>query len=216
MRKTCLLLFVVACVKSKDPAPSDGGGMFVGNGGTLAIADCGYSVSTYPGAEAPELATNVFGSDPTPRFVHLGLVGDPKTSMVAQWRTMDETTLASTVRLGVGANLPASQLTDVRQGIEFAYQSTGALTIRMHQAHICGLTAGTTYSYQVGSVDTAGTEHFSAVYTFHIAPDLAAQPDAEVVLGFVGDSRNGYDVFDQLVPQIQQRTPDLISTPATR
>jgi hypothetical protein len=80
----------------------------------------------------------------------------------------------------------------------------------MHQAHACGLTPGTTYSYQVGSVDPSGGEHFSPVYTFHTAPDIGAHPDAEVVLGFVGDSRGGYDVWQQLIPQIQMRTPDLL------
>ena len=30
------------------------------------------------------------GADPTPKFVHLGFIGNPKTSMVAQWRTNDE------------------------------------------------------------------------------------------------------------------------------
>lgn len=196
------------CVKGNPDLPLDAG--FEATGGTLALADCGYSVTTYPGAEAPRLAVPTFGADPTPRLVHLGLVGDPKTSVVAQWRTMDETTLASTVRLGVGANLPASALTDVRTGLEFAYLSTGAQSVRMHQAHLCGLTAGTSYSYQVGSIDLAGVEHFSPVYTFHTAPDIVAHPDAQVVLAFVGDSRGGYDVWQQLIAQIQQRTPDLV------
>lgn len=214
MRKTlAFLLFATACVKSN---PGVGGGSgdastdFEANGGTLAIAGCGYSVTTYPGAEAPKVASDVTGTDPTPRLVHLGLVGDAKTSVVAQWRTNDETTLATTVRLGVGADLPAAQLTDVRQGVTFAYLTTGAQQIRMHQAHLCGLTPGTAYSYQVGSVGTDGSEHFSKVFTFHTAPDVVAHPDAEVVLGFVGDSRGGYDVWQQLIAQLQQRTPDLI------
>ncbi len=210
MRSLVLMFAIAGCVKGNPNGSSDASSHLTLNGGSLAIDGCGYSVTTYPGAEAPAVATQSFGSDPTPRLVHLGLVGDPRTSMVAQWRTMDETTLASTVRLGVGASLPASALTDVRSGITFAYQSTGAQIIRMHQAHLCGLTAGTTYSYQVGSIDLAGTEHFSPVYSFHTAPDIVAHPDASVVLAFVGDSRGGYDIWQQLVALIQTHTPDLI------
>ena len=55
-----------------------------------------------------------------------------------------------------------------------------------------------------------GADHFSPVYTFHTAPDIAANPDAEVVLGFVGDSRGGYDIWQQLIEQLQTRSPDLI------
>ena len=199
---------LAGCVKGNPQSSVDAG--FSITGGTLAIADCGYSVTTYQGAEAPAPATQVFGSDPTPRLVHLGLIGDPRTSIVAQWRTMDETTLASTIRLGVGAGLTPDALTDVRTGVEFAYQSTGAEIYRMHQAHLCGLTPGTSYSYQVGSIDLTGAEHFSPVYTFHTAPDITAHPDAEVVFAFVGDSRGGYDVWQQMIGQLVQRTPDLV------
>jgi predicted MPP superfamily phosphohydrolase len=167
-------------------------------------------VTTYAGAEAPAVATQTFGTDPTPMQVHLGLVGDAKTSIVAQWRTKDEATRATTIRIGVGSHLAVPALTDVRTGITFAYRSTGAEVYRMHQAHLCGLAAGTTYSYQVGSIDLAGAEHFSPVYTFHTAPDVVAHPDAQVVFAFVGDSRGGYDVWQQLVDQIAQRTPDLV------
>jgi predicted phosphodiesterase len=75
----------------------------------------------------------------------------------------------------------------------------------MHQAHLCSLAPNTSYSYQVGS---AG--HFSPIYTFHTAPDLAANPNASVVLGFVGDSRGGYDVWQQLVQRLIERTPDVV------
>jgi hypothetical protein len=138
-------------------------------------------------------------------------MSDPKTSVVAQWRTNDETTRASTIRYAAGANLPADQLTQTVSGVEFGFRGTGTTTYRMHQAHLCGLTPGTTYSYQVGGKDEfTGTDYFSQVYTFHTAPDVTANPDAAVVLGFVGDSRGGYDVWQQLIGQLQARTPDLI------
>jgi hypothetical protein len=207
MRALTLILLVSACVKGN---PVEDTGEFMGTGGSLAIADCGYTVTTRDGAEAPKLATAAVGADPTPRLVHLGIVGDPKTSIVAQWRTMDETTRATTIRYAQGANLSASQLTETKTGIEFGYKATGTDVFRVHQVHLCGLEPGTTYSYQVGAVDAAGASHFSPVYTFHTAPEIVAHPDAEVVFAFVGDSRGGYDVWQQLVDQIQQRSPDLI------
>jgi hypothetical protein len=193
-----LLLLGAACSDGDDPA-------FTDTGGTLAIDGCGYSVTTRLGAEPPRKATDKKGPDPTPRHVHLGFAGDPMTSIVAQWRTKDETTRATEIRYAVGADLTADQLTEKKTGIQFGYRATGSEIYRVHQAHLCGLSPGTAYSYQVG---TDGA--FSPVYTFRTAPDIAANPDAEVVFGFVGDSRDGYDVWSQLVDQFRQRSPDLI------
>jgi hypothetical protein len=137
-------------------------------------------------------------------------MGNPKTSIVAQWRTKDEKTKASTIRYGVGANLTPDQLTQTANGIEFGFKATGTQIYRMHQAHLCDLQPGTTYSYQVGGTDGSGTEHYSKVYSFRTAPDLATNPDAEVVFGFVGDVRGGYDVWEQLIDQLAMRSPDLI------
>ena len=200
MRLFPAVLFITACVKGN---PDDG--MFNENGGKLDIPGCDYSVTTRFGAEAPRLASDAFGMDPTPMQVHLGLMADARTSIVAQWRTVDETTKASTMRYGVGANLSPDQLTETATGIEFGFRATGMQVYRMHQVHLCDLEPGTTYSYQVG-----GTGHFSPVYTFHTAPDIEANPDAEVVFGFVGDSRGGYDVWEQLIAQIKMRTVDAV------
>jgi hypothetical protein len=212
MRLFPLLLAVPACVKGNPVDTS-----FVANGGTLAIPGCGYNVTTVMGAEAPSPSTDLFGNDPTPRLVHLGVMADPRTSIVAQWRTTDETTRVSTIRYAQGAGLSPTDLTETATGIEYAFTGTPCLKdgtacpFREHQAHLCNLAAGTTYSYQVGGHDPqTNTDHFSPVYTFHTAPDITATPDAEVVMGFVGDSRGGYDIWQQLVTQIQQRTPDVM------
>lgn len=198
MRRALALLVFAACGTPEPPAYTD-------VGGTLELPECGYAVTTRVGAEPPRRATSLRGADPTPRLVHLGLVGDPRTSIVAQWRTVDESTRATVVRYAKGADLPASALTETVTGVEFGYEGLGGEILRMHQGHLCGLEPGTTYSYQVGS-----DGHFSPIYTFRTAPDVVANPDAEVVLGFVGDSRDGYDVWAQLVAQLQQRTPDLM------
>jgi hypothetical protein len=207
-----LLATTAACVKG-NPVDTT----FNGNGGQLMIPDCGYTVTTVMGAEAPTPSIEAYGGDPTPRLVHLTLMSDPKTSVVVQWRTADEVTRASTIRYAEGANLTADALTQTKSGLQFAYTGTPCppggtgCPFREHQAHLCGLKPDTSYSYQVGGHDSStNTDHFSPVYSFHTAPDIGANPAAEVVMGFVGDSRGGYDVWQQLVTQLVQRTPDLI------
>jgi hypothetical protein len=178
---------------------------FVDQGGTLEIDGCDYTLTTRIGAEKPVPSGKTIGSDPKPRAVHLGIMGDPRTSIVAQWRTVDELTTVTELRYGKGEGLGEAQLTETIKGVHFRYNATGTDLFHMHQAHVCGLEPGTTYSYQVG---TDG--HWSPIYTFHTAPDVEAHPDAEVVIGFAGDSRGGYDVWGQLATQLKQRTPDLI------
>jgi Purple acid Phosphatase, N-terminal domain/Calcineurin-like phosphoesterase len=214
MRAFILILILVAsaaCVKGN---PIDYG-TFVGSGGTIEIANCGYAVTTQIGAQPPMPSTDVYGTDPTPMQIHLTLMADPKTSVVAQWRTNDETTLATNIRWAPGADLPADALTETEPGDEFGFRaggSDGELHVyTIHQAHLCNLSPGTTYSYQVGGHNPYDdTDHWSDVFTFHTAPDITANPDAEVLLAFVGDSRGGYDIWQDLVTLIAARTPDLV------
>lgn len=127
--------------------------------------------------------------------------------MAMVWRT-DLDTTATTVRFGVGTALDQEAT-----GVTYRYISGlggAGDTIRIHEAHLCGLTPDTTYSYQVGGVGADGTERFSATHTFRTAPDRVASPDAEVVVAFVGDSRGGYDVWGNLTQAIAARSPDLI------
>lgn len=205
MRLRTLVPFLSLAWLAGACSDDDSDDVFTDVGGTLAIDGCGYSITTRLGAEPPRKATDAKGEDPTPFHVHLGIVGDPMTSMVAQWRTKDETTKATVIRYAEGANLSADQLTETKTGIQFGYRATGAQIYRIHQAHLCGLQPGTAYSYQVGAEGV-----FSPVYTFRTAPDIVANPDAEVVFAFVGDSRDGYDVWAQLVGQLQQRAPDVV------
>jgi acid phosphatase type 7 len=193
---------LAACVKG-NPQPADPD--FVDTGGTLEIEGCNYSVTTREGAEEPRYGSRTVGDDPTPRLLHLGFVGDPKTSMVVQYRTADETTRVTKIRYAAGDGLTADQLTQEADGIEFGYKATGKQIFRQHQAHLCGLTASTTYSYQVGSEG-----HFSPVYSFTTAPDVVANPDSDLVFGVIGDSRDGYDIWEQLVGQMASHSPNLI------
>ncbi|HEY1557220.1 MAG TPA: metallophosphoesterase family protein [Kofleriaceae bacterium] len=199
-RIALLVAVLAACGTSGGEEPA-----FDSSGGMLEIGDCGYAVTTKPGAETPQPSGSTIGSDPTPVRVHLGFIGDPKTSIIAQWRTTDEDTTASVMRYGVGANLAEADLTTTVKGIEFRYKGTGMMLYRMHQAHACGLTPGTAYSYEVGD-----GKHWSAIATFQTAPDATANPDAEVTFGFLGDSRLGEDVFGQLATLLQTHAPDVI------
>ena len=193
---------LLGCVKGNPDTVDE---TFNDSGGTVEVPGCGYSVTTRVGAEAPAPGTAAVGTDPTPRQVHLGFIGDPRTSMVAQWRTVDDTTKCTEIRWAKGADLAPEALTETGPGLTFGFRATGMKTYQMHQGHMCGLEPGTSYSYQVGSKD-----HFSPVYTFRTAPDVAANPDAEVLIGDLGDSRDGYDVWSMLVEQLRARTPDLI------
>ncbi len=177
------------------------------SGGSFELTDCGYIVSTRDGASAPVLGTPVLGEAPTPKQVHLGLAGDPRTTMVVQWRTEDETTLASTVELTA-----SDGTSNTIEGLTFVYLSgfNRGERVRMHEAHLCGLTADTEYSYRVGGRDGSGAEHFSPRYTFRTAPDLEATPDAEVIIATLGDSRDGYEIWEQLAQRLHAQKPDLI------
>jgi hypothetical protein len=68
----------------------------------------------------------------------------------------------------------------------------------MHEAYVCGLTPGTTYSYRVGG-GPAGSEQWGPVLTFTTTPATGAT--AKVTLGITGDSRgeqnNAWQVLQQ-------------------
>jgi hypothetical protein len=174
------------------------------NGGTIDVPGCGYTMTTRIGAEAPLVADDFVGADPTIKHVHLGLATDPRTSVVVSWRTLDDETRAGKVMFGTGG-----ALTQEVEALTFAYQSgIGGLgeQVRVHEAHLCGLTADTDYAYQIVS-DAA---HTSPQYGFRTAPDITATPDAEVLIASVGDSRDGYLVWAQLVAELVTRAPDLV------
>jgi len=173
-------------------------------GGSITPPGCDHLVATRPGAEAPVVADTELGPDPTVQQVHLGVPADPRTTIAVTWRTLDDQTRAGTVKYGTGG-----ALTDQAPGLTFAYLAGiggSGDQVRIHEAHLCGLTPDTVYDYQV--VSDAG--HVSPVYSFRTAPDVGAAPDAEVVVAAVGDSRGGYTVWSQLVGELVTRTPDLV------
>jgi acid phosphatase type 7 len=198
-----MLLVSVACADNVLPQGPQGfdGGRFEGgerDGSGHGVA-CTHDVVTRPGAEAPVRGGDVLGDSPHPWQIHLGLVGDPRTSIAILWRT-DEATTATTVRFGV-AGRPLDRTVE---GITFRY-ATGDEMIRVHETHLCGLAPDTEYEYQVG-----GAGVFSRTHRFRTAPDVATSPDAEVVVGYFGDSRGGWDVLARIGEQLAARSPDLL------
>jgi hypothetical protein len=205
MTRASLVLAIVAvagCVKGNPDQPAASY-----HGGSIMPPGCSYTVTTRDGAEAPTIATDEVDTDPTPRQVRLGLAGDPRTSIVVMWRTADDSTRATTVRWGQG-----TALDHTTTGLTFSFEQTigNGAPVRIHETHLCGLAPDTQYSYQAGSIDASGAEHFSDVHTFRTAPDVTASPDAEIVVGVLGDSRGGYDVQAQLVKQLANQMPDLL------
>jgi hypothetical protein len=183
-------------------------------GGMIQLDACGYAVTTRAGASAPVTGTPVLGIDPTPRDIHLGLASDPKTSMVVVWATNDDT-LESTVQFGVNG-----QTDQTLEGITFDYAVPTQAPVRIHQAHLCGLTADTEYTYRVGSFtgsfDAGGATNDAGVpiatmsdtSTFRTGP---SDPDAQITVLALGDTRDGYTTWASILQQaFMMERPDLI------
>jgi hypothetical protein len=178
-------------------------------GGTVLVEGCGYALTTRLGASAPVPGQPGIGATPSPYHIHLGLAGDPRTSMVITWQSRDATTMASTVQLG-----KASVAEQTREGYTWDYIigfGNDGPRVRLHEAHLCGLEPDTEYVYRVGGTGADGVAVFSPEYRFRTAPDLAADPAAEVVLLALGDTRDGYDTFGQMLAKARElASPDLI------
>lgn len=179
-------------------------------GGSFTPAGCDYTVTVREGATPPAAGQPTLGADPTPRYVHLGLAGDPASSMNFVWRTVDETTLATTVQYGLG-----DQTDQSAEGYTFTYPTAQRGDIRIHEAHLCGLQPDTVYSYRVGGKDGSGHESWSPVRTFRTAPP-ADRVGAPLTIAVLGDSRSGdasndgYAVWHNIITQAAAHQPDLL------
>ncbi|MGZ3416223.1 MAG: purple acid phosphatase family protein [Polyangiales bacterium] len=130
------------------------------------------------------------GADPTPKNVRRGLGGnvhagkpayaDPSTSLLVGWQT-DTDTLASQIQYGESPD----KLDKTVDGFSWIVPQDGAISaeMRMHEAHVCGLSPGRTYYWKVG---TDGA--WSDVKSSTTAPAKGSKD--KVQIGFVGDSRD--------------------------
>lgn len=136
--------------------------------------------------------------DITPSLVRVGLGGgadssnpatyaDPRTMVAFTWQTPTATNAAK-VKLGTSP----TTLGTVSTGYSWTTPAgLGTSTLFMHSVHVCGLTAGTTYYYQVGG-GPMGSETWSATQSFTTVPDMPASSDggAGLLVGLLSDARD--------------------------
>ncbi len=88
----------------------------------------------------------------------------------------------------------------------WTYEDRLGQTIRIHEAHLCGLSPDTAYRYVVESGPSQ-----SDTMTFRTAPDFEAQPDAEVVFAVLGDARTHPEVLGSILTMLDSiAAPDYI------
>jgi hypothetical protein len=151
---------------------------------------CNYTVTTTPGTIHNMMGDDsTFGMNPTPNNVHVTWASDPSTTAAVLWAT-DIGTIATVVQYGTSM----TSLTQVAHGHVSSGGASGSL-LTEHEVHICGLTPGTTYYYQVG-----GMGHFSAVQQFHTAPAAGSTNDVNFVVA--GDSRDSFTIWGNVERQI--------------
>jgi hypothetical protein len=160
-------------------------------GGEIYVAQAGFD-SEDPVPADPDRAA--YGTSPAPYHLHLSWSDDPSTTLALVWRT----------DLGTKA-------TEVQYGADTSYGSTGVgasfgLGVdgedgRVHEAHLCDLSPGTTYHYRVGGPDSWSDDH-----TFTTAPD----PGAEVAFRFAvsGDSRDNQETWGLILDAMDTHAPD--------
>lgn len=165
---------------------------------TFTPQGCNYTVGP-PGTRgftdfAPD-DTTALGAMPTPTLVRLGLGGaatmgqagyaDPTTTAVLTWET-GAANHAAKVQMGTSP----TALSTVYTGYVWTTPpptigvGVGEPPNFMHAVHICGLTPGTTYYYQVGG-GPAGSEVWSATQSFTTVPNTGS-----VTVGLFGDARD--------------------------
>ncbi len=204
-----LPLAFAACSSKKDtdgtPPVADAGPY------SYTPTGCAYTVTSvlargYTDSQADGKASG------TPKRVRVGIGGgtkagaagyaDPSTSAVFTWETQ-EVASAAKVRLGTSP----TALTDVHAGYSwttpppaagFGANEPGA---SMHEVHVCGLTPGTTYYYQVGG----GTpEVWSDPQQITTVPKTG-----KVTIGLSGDSRDSSDIFQALQTRMRDQAVSL-------
>jgi hypothetical protein len=201
-------LFVFSCGSGKAPG-GDGGDDGATEAGvifTYAPTGCKYTVTPASFGGSPPSSGNFQDQDGndtlalddqaaptgdiTPSLVRVGIGGatdssaagyaDPRTTAAFMWETPTPTHAAK-VKIGTSA----TAITDVHTGYSWITpKGLGSSTTNAHAVHVCGLTAGTTYYYQVGG-GPAGQETWSAVQSFTTVPDTGS-----VTVGVFGDARD--------------------------
>jgi hypothetical protein len=193
-----VLLGLAAGCSSSSSGGATAGDAGTGDGATTAFAytpkGCAYTYS--PPARlgfqglAPDDTGPVSATMGQPQRVRVGLGGgtskgqadyaDPSTSAAFTWETA-ESNHAAKLKIGTSAGA----LTEVQTGYTWTLPpGIGTADTYFHEVHVCGLTAGTTYFYQVGGGPT-GSEVWSATQRFTTVP-----ASGSITVGVFGDARD--------------------------
>ena len=131
----------------------------------------------------------VSATNGVPQRVRLGLGGgvtkgqpgyaDPTTTAAFTWETT-ESNHAAKVKLGTSA----SSMTTTQSGYTWTTPMSLGPAVNMHEVHVCGLTAGTTYFYQVGG-GPSGSEVWSATQSF-----TTVAASGTLTIGVLSDARD--------------------------
>jgi len=154
---------------------------------------CGYEVST-PEVTSTAMGTDVFDEAEPERIehVHVSWAGPSHSSFAVNWKTALGTlatrVLYGTDRAAVEAAEEAGGDVMEQLGHTLLYRAQvgGGAGTRVHETHICGLEADTTYFYKVG-----GPGHWSGVYETATAPPVGST--SPFSFGVSGDSRNNLE-----------------------
>jgi hypothetical protein len=170
------------------PAGTDGGAPT-----TLSYtpAGCDYQVVTPASTQVREAAMGgtVLGATPTPGFIHASWAGPTQTTFAINWRTDDDTTYSQLLygidRTAVeGADGATADVTLV-EGHHVLFETLLEDLVRLHEAHVCGLSPSTVYYYKVGG---PGTNGWSEVFEIATGPTVGATEAFRFAV--TGDSRN--------------------------
>ena len=130
---------------------------------------CGHTVTT-PEVNDARMGEDVFGASGTVDHVHVSFAGPADTTLAMNWRS-DVDTLASSLLIGtdeaaVSAADDAATGVVRQEGHTMRY-GAGMQGTRLHEVHVCGLTADTRYFYKVG-----GPGHWSEVFSVATSPTI--------------------------------------------
>ena len=214
-----LALLIAAC-SGNHSASSSGPGDDAGDDGeggdvslTYAPQGCAYTYTPPTTLGFTGLALDDTGpvdaTNGAPQRVRLGLGGgttkgqpgyaDPTTTAAFTWETT-ESDHAAKVQLGTSPGA----LSEVHTGYVWTEATSGGNAItNMHEVHVCGLTPGTTYFYQVGG-GPSGAEVWSATQSFTTVPATGA-----ITVGVFGDARDSSTTWQAVGLRMRNAAVDM-------
>jgi hypothetical protein len=162
---------------------------------------CPGTVPIATGVDGATWGEDTYGTiDKSPHAVHTSWRFATDSSLAAIWET-DRGTHATFLAYGTSP----TKLDHFVQGVYFVNPDvdygTPPYPILVHEAHVCGLLADTTYYFAVG-----GDGWYGNVYSVRTGPPIASTSSFRFAV--VGDSNAFYWLFQQVVAQMTTHAPD--------